>query len=61
VIGVPQFWLQVLKNFDNVAEMIQEHDEPISQHLIDIECLVQVEPPVSPRYSKGEGKTGIGR
>ena len=34
--GVEDFWLIVLKNVDIIAEMIQEHDEPILKHLQDI-------------------------
>jgi len=34
--GVPDFWLTVFKNVDMLAEMIQEHDEPILKHLLDI-------------------------
>ncbi|VDK58576.1 unnamed protein product [Anisakis simplex] len=34
--GVPDFWLNLLKSVDHLAEMIQEHDEPILKHLYDI-------------------------
>jgi len=34
--GVPGFWLTILKNVDMLAEMVQEHDEPILNHLQDI-------------------------
>ncbi|XP_043195431.1 nucleosome assembly protein 1-like 1 [Amphibalanus amphitrite] len=34
--GIPEFWLTVCKNVDLLAEMIQEHDEPILKHLTDI-------------------------
>jgi len=34
--GVPQFWLTIFKNVDMLSEMVQEHDEPILQHLQDI-------------------------
>ena len=34
--GIPEFWLTVCKNVDLLAEMIQEHDEPILKHLADI-------------------------
>lgn len=34
--GVPQFWLTVFKNVEMLSEMVQEHDEPILQHLNDI-------------------------
>ncbi|XP_025086632.1 nucleosome assembly protein 1-like 1 isoform X3 [Pomacea canaliculata] len=36
VKGVPGFWLTIFKNVDMLAEMVQEHDEPILQHLRDI-------------------------
>jgi len=36
VKGVPQFWLTLFKNVELLAEMIQEHDEPILHHLTDI-------------------------
>ncbi|KAM3726863.1 Nucleosome assembly protein 1-like [Dirofilaria immitis] len=42
--GVPNFWLHLLKNVDHICEMIQEHDEPILKHLIDITCDVQTNP-----------------
>lgn len=34
--GVSEFWLTVFKNVDLLAEMIQEHDQPILKHLIDL-------------------------
>jgi len=34
--GIPGFWLTVFKNVDMLAEMIQDHDEPILNHLQDI-------------------------
>ncbi|XP_059479965.1 nucleosome assembly protein 1-like 1-A [Neocloeon triangulifer] len=34
--GVPDFWLTIFKNVGILAEMIQEHDEPILKHLKDI-------------------------
>ncbi|XP_072033946.1 nucleosome assembly protein 1-like 1 isoform X2 [Amphiura filiformis] len=34
--GIPEFWLTIFKNVDMLAEMVQEHDEPILQHLEDI-------------------------
>ncbi|KAK3103524.1 hypothetical protein FSP39_019850 [Pinctada imbricata] len=36
VKGVPGFWLTIFKNVDMLAEMVQDHDEPILQHLQDI-------------------------
>uniref|UniRef100_A0A8C1X9Y2 Nucleosome assembly protein 1-like 4a n=1 Tax=Cyprinus carpio TaxID=7962 RepID=A0A8C1X9Y2_CYPCA len=34
--GVPEFWLTIFKRVDMLAEMLQEHDEPILKHLQDI-------------------------
>ncbi len=34
--GVPSFWLTIFKNVDMLAEMVQEHDEPILEHLHDL-------------------------
>lgn len=38
--GIPEFWLTVFKNVDIIAEMIQDHDEPILKHLIDVKLLL---------------------
>jgi len=40
VTGVPSFWLTVLKSCPVVQDMLQDHDEPILQHLIDIKCNI---------------------
>nr|CAD7460023.1 unnamed protein product [Timema tahoe] len=37
--GIPDFWLIIFKNVQMLAEMVQEHDEPILKHLIDIQVL----------------------
>lgn len=37
--GIPEFWLTAMKNVEILSEMIQEHDEPILKHLIDIKLL----------------------
>ncbi|XP_064635414.1 nucleosome assembly protein 1-like 4 isoform X3 [Lineus longissimus] len=34
--GIPFFWLTVFKNVEMLADMIQEHDEPIIKNLQDI-------------------------
>lgn len=34
--GIPDFWLTVFKNTELLADMIQEHDEPILKKLTDI-------------------------
>ncbi|CAC5391928.1 NAP1L1 [Mytilus coruscus] len=36
VKGIPSFWLTVFKNVDMLSEMIQDHDEPIINHLQDV-------------------------
>jgi nucleosome assembly protein 1-like 1 len=36
VRGVPHFWLTVLKHVDTCGEMIEEWDEPILEHLVDV-------------------------
>lgn len=37
VEGIPEFWLNAMKNEETIAEMIQECDEPILKHLTDIQ------------------------
>lgn len=39
VRGVPEFWLTIFKNVGILSEMVQEHDEVILKHLIDIQVL----------------------
>lgn len=34
--GIPDFWLTIFKNVGTLADMMQEHDEPILKHLTDI-------------------------
>jgi len=34
--GIPDFWLTIFKNVAILSEMVQEHDEPILKHLIDV-------------------------
>jgi nucleosome assembly protein 1-like 1 len=34
--GVPEFWLTIFKNVEILADRVQEVDEPILQHLLDI-------------------------
>lgn len=34
--GIPAFWLTIFKNVGMLADMVQEHDEPILTHLYDI-------------------------
>ena len=42
--GVPKFWLTIFKNVDRLSEMIQDHDEPILEHLNDIRLKFIDEP-----------------
>lgn len=42
--GIPHFWLTALKNTDITFEMIQEHDEPILEHLTEVECQLSNDP-----------------
>lgn len=46
--GIPDFWLTVLKNHVETADMIQDCDEPILKHLTDIEVEMIEEPMVCP-------------
>lgn len=34
--GIPDFWLTIFKNVGTLADMVQEHDEPILKNLHDI-------------------------
>ncbi|CAF3091386.1 unnamed protein product [Rotaria sp. Silwood2] len=42
-VGIPEFWLHVLKNSDVVSELIREQDEEVLKHLIDIRLTMQNE------------------
>ncbi|CAK8676926.1 unnamed protein product [Clavelina lepadiformis] len=44
--GIPEFWLTVFKNVPLFQEMVQEHDEPLLQHLQDIRVIFS--PPDEP-------------
>jgi len=37
--GVPEFWLTAMKNVELIEEMIQEHDEEILKHLVDVKII----------------------
>lgn len=47
--GIPEFWLQVFRNCDIIAENLQEHDEEILAHLQDIKVIHRENPMVSLR------------
>jgi len=42
-VGIPEFWLQVLKSSDVLSELIKEQDEPVLKHLIDVRITMQNE------------------
>lgn len=42
--GVPEFWLTIFKNVELLADMVQDHDEPILKHLVDIKVSYIEEP-----------------
>jgi nucleosome assembly protein 1-like 1 len=42
-VGIPEFWLQVLRNSDVVSDLIREHDEEVLKHLIDVRISMQNE------------------
>lgn len=42
--GIPEFWLTIFRNVDLLAEMLQDHDEPILTHLSDIKLKFHSEP-----------------
>lgn len=44
VKGIPKFWFTALQNYDVIAELIQEHDVPILEHLEDITLELKEEP-----------------
>jgi len=44
VKGIPGFWLQAFKNAPTIADMIEEYDEPILKHLIDVKAVTVAEP-----------------
>jgi len=42
--GVPEYWLTIFKNVELLAEMVQDHDEPILKHLQDIKVHYKEDP-----------------
>lgn len=44
VTGIPEFWLTIFKNTQMLSEMIQEADEPILKHLIDVKVIFLNDP-----------------
>ena len=51
--GVQGFWLTAFKNVELLASMIQEHDEPILEHLSNVKVDFSAEPMVSSVVYKG--------
>jgi len=45
--GIPSFWLTIFKNVDMLAEMVQDHDEPILENLTDIQITFKQADPMS--------------
>ncbi|XP_077285445.1 nucleosome assembly protein 1-like 1-B isoform X2 [Arctopsyche grandis] len=46
VKGVPGFWLTIFKNVSMLADMVQEHDEPILECLEDIKVIMLEKDPM---------------
>ncbi|XP_074659932.1 nucleosome assembly protein 1-like 1 isoform X2 [Tubulanus polymorphus] len=44
--GIPYFWLTVFNNVEMLADMVQEHDRPIINHLQDIRVKHQDKEPI---------------
>lgn len=44
--GIPEFWLTTFKNVALIADMIQDHDEPILRHLKDVILKLHQEEPM---------------
>lgn len=42
--GIPLFWLTIFKNVELINENLQEHDEPILEHLKDIQVKTHESP-----------------
>lgn len=45
--GIPQFWLAVLKNVNELRSTIQEYDEDVLKHLIDVRAFSKPSPDLS--------------
>lgn len=44
--GIPNFWLEAMKNLDLVSDMIQDNDEDVLKSLIDITMNIENDPMV---------------
>jgi len=38
VKGIPEFWFSIMKQTPPMDQIIEDHDEPILEHLIDVRC-----------------------
>jgi len=39
VTGIPDFWLTIFRNVDILEDMIEKHDEPLFNHLLDVKAV----------------------
>ena len=39
VPGIPDFWLTIFRNVDILEDMIEKHDEPLFNHLLDVKAV----------------------
>ncbi|GAB6025658.1 histone chaperone, variant 2 [Chamberlinius hualienensis] len=46
ISGIPEFWLTIFKNVEHLADMVQDHDEPILKHLIEIKVKLHESNPM---------------
>ncbi|XP_028406490.1 nucleosome assembly protein 1-like 1 isoform X1 [Dendronephthya gigantea] len=60
VRGIPEFWLTAMKNVDHIADMIQEHDEPILKNLTSIDLKFIDEEKTSQESGEGEKEVTMG-
>uniref|UniRef100_A0A182N601 Nucleosome assembly protein 1-like 1 n=1 Tax=Anopheles dirus TaxID=7168 RepID=A0A182N601_9DIPT len=42
--GLPNFWLMVFKNTEALAELVHPHDEPVLEHLRNLNIVYEKEP-----------------
>jgi len=42
--GIPHFWPMIFHNLDMLSDMMQEHDEPLINHLVDLRYVLLKEP-----------------
>lgn len=44
VKGIPEFWFTILKQTPPMDQIIEDHDEPILEHLLDVQCKLTEDP-----------------